>query len=269
MKYKLIVSDIDGTLISTSGEISSKTKELVRSYQQKGGKFSIATGRMLDAILPFIEELELDTPVIIYNGSEIVDVKNDKTIFELKLDYKVAIEALEACSDYNLDPILYLDKTAYISKMTPAIEKHVDKEKVGCVEVGNLTKFLKVNPTKILFIGDPKDFDGFTKYLEDKIATKLNIICSESNYLEILPVNASKGDALRRLSDYLQIPIEDTIAIGDERNDVSMIRVAGIGVAVKNARSELIKDADYITEEECFKGVEEILNKVINDIEIY
>lgn len=117
MKYKLIVSDIDGTLISSRGEISSRTKELVKIYQKKGGKFSIATGRMLESILPFINELEIDIPVIIYNGSQIVDVNNNKIIYELKLDYKVAIEALEACSDYNLDPILYLDNTAYINKI--------------------------------------------------------------------------------------------------------------------------------------------------------
>lgn len=154
-------------------------------------------------------------------------------------------------------------------KLTPTIEKHVDKEKVGCVEVGNLIEFLKENPTKILLIGNPKYFEGFIKHMEDTIGKTLNIICAESNYLEVLPVNASKGDALKRLSDYLQIPIGDTIAIGNERNDVSMIRVAGLGVAVKNSRSELIKDADYITEEECYKGVEEILYRVINDIEFY
>lgn len=268
MRYKLIVSDIDGTLISNSGEISSRTKELIEKYQNNGGKFTIATGRMVDSIVPFVKELDIDIPVIAYNGSVIFDVNKNKTIYESKLDYKVAIEALKNCTDYNLEPILYLNKIAYISKMTQTIDKHVKKDKVGCVEVGNLTEFLKEDPTKILFIGNPKYFDEFTRDLEAKFATKLNLICSESNYLELLPKDASKGNAFKVLADYLKIPIEETIAIGDERNDVSMIEMAGLGIAVKNARDELIKNANYTTEEECYKGVEEILYKVINNIEI-
>ena len=91
---------------------------------------------------------------------------------------------------------------------------------------------------------------------------------SRHSDLELLPNGASKGNALRELSKFLRIPIEETIAIGDERNDVSMIKTAGIGVAVKNATIEPKTHANYITDEDSYKGVEEILYKAINDIEI-
>lgn len=268
MKYKLIVSDIDGTLISSKGKISTRTKELVTDYQKKGGYFTIATGRMEAAIIPFIQELNINVPVIVYNGSTIINTNKNKIIYESKLEYNVAKTAIEICNDYKLDPILYLDKKAYICKMTNSIEKHVEKEKVGCVEVGNLCEFLKEAPTKILFIGNPNYFDDFIAHIQNKVEKNLNFICSESNYLELLPNDASKGSALQVLASYLNIPMEETIAIGDERNDVSMINVAGIGVAVKNARDDLIQKADYITTQECFQGVEEILYKVINNINI-
>ncbi len=268
MKYKLIVSDIDGTLISKDGKISKKTKQLVKEYTNKGGNFSIATGRMEATSMPFVNELDINTPIIVYNGSAIYDINSQSRVYELKLEMHLAKTALKICRNYSLDPILYQDKIAYINKLSPSIKKHVEKEKVGCTEVGNLITFLEKDPIKILFIGDPSKFKPFTEHLSKETNKKLNLINSEINYLELLPNGASKGNALRELSKFLRIPIEETIAIGDERNDVSMIKTAGIGVAVKNATIEPKTHANYITDEDSYKGVEEILYKAINDIEI-
>lgn len=268
MKYKLIVSDIDGTLICNKKEVSEKTKELVGRFKKMGGSFTIATGRMEAAIQPIISELNIDIPVIVYNGSAVVNTITNEIIYESKLDYDLARIALKTCKNHDLDAILYLDRKAYIDKMTPSIAKHVDKEKVGCIEVGDLYEFLKVAPTKILFIGKEKGFDPFISHLKRIIEVSLNFICSERNYLELLPADASKGRALQILADKLDISIEEIIAIGDERNDISMIEAAGLGVAVRNAKDELQKKANFITSYDCNEGVEEILQKVINDVEI-
>ncbi len=264
MKYKLIVSDIDGTLITDGGPVAKETKRLVSEYQKKGGLFTVGTGRMEKAVKAIMEALDTDTPAIVYNGSSVINIKTNVAIYEAKLNDDVAKLALKIYQDHGLDAILYIDQVAYVAKITPAIASHIEKEEVGCVEVNDLYNFLDKAPTKILFIGDEEKFSAFQNKLESKKMSPLNFICSEHNYLELLPEGVSKGQALKILAESLEIPIEETIAIGDERNDVSMIEAAGLGVAVQNAKPELLAKANYVTQGNANKGVEEILHKVIN-----
>lgn len=267
MNYKLIVSDLDGTLLNSAGKVSEATKELIRAYQRKGGVFTIATGRMEDAVTPYLDHLELEGPVILYNGSKIIDLNKNHVLYEAFLDYDTAKAALKLLRNYDWDVLLYQDRKIYIKGMTPGIEKHVQKEGVACHEVGDLFHFLKSAPTKILIVGNNGKFKLFADELQQLLKSKVNFTQSEETYLEILPQGVSKGAALKKLAEGLRISMDEVIAIGDHLNDVSMIRAAGLGIAMENAHPELKDNASYITVSNDAEGVKSVIHKVLNDQE--
>ncbi|WP_419822529.1 HAD family hydrolase [Anoxybacterium hadale] len=267
MKYKLVVSDLDGTLLGNDGNVSAATKELIQSYQRQGGIFTVATGRMEDAVKPHLNLLNVAGPAILYNGAKIIDMDKNDIIFEAFLKYEVAKEALKLLQDYEWDVLLYQNGKIYIKEMTPGIEKHLKKEDVECEVVGDLHDFLQLAPTKILIIGDNGKFDFFSQDLQNRMGIKINFTQSEETYLEILPEGASKGAALKTLADALKISIEDVIAIGDHLNDLSMIQVAGLGIAMENAHPQLKDNAGFITVSNEAEGVKEVLLRVLNDLD--
>jgi Cof subfamily protein (haloacid dehalogenase superfamily) len=266
MKYKLIASDLDGTLLDSSRKVSQRTRELIKEFTEKGGVFTFATGRMEASVKRYLEELDISSPVIIYNGAKIVDIKNNIVIYENLLSYDSAKAALRLAEDYDWDVLLYLEKKIYVNKITDVIKEYMLKDGVCCKAVGNLHEFLKLQPTKILIIGNPDYFAPYTEKLQQHIKEPLNYVISEYNYLEILPDGCSKGNALTELAKSLGIPIEQTIALGDNLNDVSMVEAAGLGVAVENAHEMVKECADYITSRNDEDGVAEVIYRVVNRI---
>jgi Cof subfamily protein (haloacid dehalogenase superfamily) len=264
LKYRLIVSDLDGTLLDSKRNISDRTKELINRYINKGGTFTFATGRMEGSARDYIEFLSIESPAIIYNGAKVVDIKKEKVSYEANLDYNTARTALKLSKEYNWDVILYINKKVFVNSITEGIKEYMVKDGVKCEPVGDLFEFLNSSPTKILIIGNPEKFEEYILRLNKTLNILVNNVRSEWNYLEILPDGISKGEALKRLAAELRIPLEEVIAIGDELNDLSMIKVAGLGVAVANANPELIKIADYITKSHDEDGVAEVIDKVLN-----
>lgn len=266
MKYKLIVSDLDGTLLDGKRNISDRTKELISEFVRKGGVFSFATGRMESSAGKYIEYLNINSPSIIYNGAKVADIRKDKVIYEAKLDFETAKKALKLSLGYDWDVLLYINKKIYVNRITDVIEEYMVKDGVECEAVGNLYEFLEEDPTKILIIGNPDYFEPYVSKLKGAITSPVNYVRSEYNYLEILPHGISKGEALKRLAEELNIPIDEVIAIGDNLNDLSMIREAGMGVAVENAHPEIVKNAKYVTKSNDEDGVAEVVYKVIKGI---
>lgn len=264
MKYKLIVSDLDGTLLDSRRNISDRTKELIHKYISVGGIFTFATGRMENSARHYIDYLNIEAPAIIYNGAKVSDIKKETVSYEAALEYNTTITTLRLLKEYDLDVLLYINKKVYVNSITEGIKEHMIKDGVVCVPVGDLCEFLKSQSTKILIIGDPNKFDEYILRLNGLLGTPVNYVHSEWNYLEILPEGTSKGEALKKLAEELRIPMEETIAIGDELNDLSMVKAAGLGVAVANGNPELIKIADYVTKSHDEDGVAEVIDKVLN-----
>ncbi len=266
MKYKLIVSDLDGTLLDSQRRISQRTKDLIKEFTKKGGVFTFATGRMEASVAKYLDYLDISCPVILYNGAKIVDVMKNAVLYEELLEYDLAKKALKIASKYEWDVLLYLEKRIFVKKINDVIKEYMIKDGVCCEAVGELYDFIKYPPTKILNIGDSNFFSSYIEEVKQQINTPLNFVISEHNYLEILPEASSKGNALIKLADSLNISIEESIAIGDNLNDISMINAAGLSVAVENAHEKVIACADYITKSNVNEGVAEILHKVINDL---
>jgi len=266
-KYKLLVFDLDKTLLNNANLIDKKTKWVLFKAKEQGLKITIATGRMLSSALPYAREIEVNAPIIIYNGAMIVDIfRNNRILFESRLSYQSVFQSLKLLEEFKeLHPNLYINEKVYIEQITELTKKYIQKDKVFFREVGNLANFLKYNPNpvKILIIGEKEILERFFQKFNELGIKDAYLVYSDPEFLEILPTNCSKGKALEKVARYLEIDREEVMAFGDYLNDLEMIKWAGLGVAMKNSELELKRVADYITVFNNGEGVCEVLEKFI------
>lgn len=261
MKYKLIISDIDGTLVDENQNISENVLAKINQYQDKGGIFAIASGRIEESVKKYCEQLDINTPCILYNGAKIVDVLNDKCIYEEILTQEQIETVFEMLQSCKVDVIIYSNNKAYIKERNNVLDNYMKKDGIACVEYKDIRSIYPI--TKILMIGEGDTLDNFEKKLRLSDMSMPYIVRSEPTYLEVLPCNTSKGEALMKLSEYMGIALDEIVAVGDNLNDIEMIINAGVGVAVMNAHPQLIEVADYVTATNIDDGVAKVIDKVI------
>lgn len=250
----LIISDLDGTLLNNESKISKTNEKWIKRFKDQGGLFTFATGRMEKSIYPYIDKLEIDIPVIVYNGAMVYCPITNKALYKKQLYVSQSMWNELLNNDLEVGIFIYKDSKPFVLKRNSIVDEFEKKEKVNC-EQGRLEDFIDVPVTKILVImrersrhEDVPELKNMEKKLvEGKF--ECDTVFSESNYLEILPKGSSKGAALKELANYLNVTDLQIIAIGDNLNDIPLLKSADIGVAVQNARSGLKEAADKIVEQ--------------------
>lgn len=264
---KLIVSDFDGTLLNSKHIITDAVKNAINEYVDCGGIFAVCTGRMLKSILPRVKELGLNGLVVAYQGSVIADIQSGKILKKnsiLPQDVSVVCRFAEDC---GFTCNTYSDEVLYTS--IPAGDKILDiYESVTGVKAVNtsvpMSQFITDNNLachKITFLVDPKKREYLFGLLRKEFDEKFDVTCSSSVLVEISPKGDNKGVALKFIADYFDIDMSSTVAIGDNLNDLSMIKAASVGVAVGNAVEELKGEADYVSVSSDEDAVAKIIEK--------
>ena len=244
---KIVFIDSDGTLRDSNGKVSERIKKAIRENRKKGNKIIISTSRPRYQIIKVVEEVLADDIVISSNGSEIYDSKNKRIIFNSFIEYDELIELVEYAYLKDIRLILTMDDYDYVTKdIRNSNQKLLNKNDYK-------NELINCNVKQCMFID--KNSNEIFK-LKDILSKndKLNIV-DESNekskccekWFSIVNSNCSKGNAIKILIKYLNVPIENTIAIGNDKNDISMFEVVGLSVAVANASEDIKNKVDYIT----------------------
>lgn len=240
-KDLLLVCDMDGTLLDSRSKISKDNIRAAERFVQGGGLFTIATGRMEYAIKRYTEQLPINAPVILYNGAVICDMKSGKQIWQRFLPYNAFDVVKELSIKFpELGIEIFQGGNVYIINRNEETEKHQTRESFSPI-------FAPIEEVpdqwyKVILAWDPK----YLKVIEEFLKGKLNnfySVYSEPQFLELLGMDTSKGRALHNLARILGVKQKNIIAVGDNMNDLDMIKYAGIGVAVDNAHEELKKAA--------------------------
>jgi Cof subfamily protein (haloacid dehalogenase superfamily) len=148
--------------------------------------------------------------------------------------------------------------------MNDTIRTYMEKDSIQCIQVDDFISDIEGKPNKILIIGNDSIFEKFLGAFEAICSVKPNTVKSEAEYLEILPRNTSKGEALKSLAELLNIPMEQIAAAGDNMNDYEMLKEAGLGIAVSNAVPKLFDAADLISKSNDEDGIAEIIERIIS-----
>ncbi len=242
MAYRLLVSDVDGTLVDGNQQIVPRNLEAIKRFQRAGGLVTLGTGRIERSAWPYLSTIGVNAPAILYNGGRVVDYPSGEVLAEDRLPPAVAtvlVDLLETVFT-GLDAILYSDGQPHVRALNQVLEQSARKDGLVYQPVGSLTTLVGRSFNKALIIGEDRALGALDHALRELAPPEsVTTVRSESTYLEVLPPGVSKGSALRRLAAHLGISLSEVIAIGDNLNDLEMVRLAGLGVAVANAHPAL------------------------------
>lgn len=259
MKY-LILIDSDGTLRHSDGTISDRTKRVIQRLKEQGHIVVICTARPRYHTLQISEQVGIDDFLISSNGTEIYNNLTDEIIWTSYIDTNSCKQIYEICKKENIRLMFVIDDKEYATKFTR-------NNKQILLNDFNFNKVINGNVKQIMIIDSCKEkIMNLKRKLSDD--SLLNIIDSSDEFgdeiwFSIVSGNSSKGLALCKLSDYLEISNKNTIAIGNDMNDVSMLKCAGISVAVGNAIPEILDNATVITKSNDLDGVAVFLETLL------
>ena len=251
INYPLIVSDFDGTLVRKDGTINEKDKQAIAAYVAAGGKFAVSTGRLPAGILPRVRELGLKGYVCCCQGSIIVDIESGAVILSGTLSCERTIEICKKMEAMDLHIHVYDLWDFYCNKDDFGLKLYekATQTKAHLVLDKPLSQFVQEQQLcayKLLALVPAEENERILTELAAENFEGCDVTKSESFLVEVVNNKYSKGTAVEFLANYFGIAIDKTIAVGDQRNDLPMIRVAGLGIAVQNADEFLKKEANYI-----------------------
>ncbi len=256
-KGRLLVCDMDGTLLDRSSKVSRENKEALKRFTEGGGLFTLATGRMEKSVLPYYKELPVNVPAILYNGASIYDFKERKTLWEDNLGPEVIRPVKLAIERFpGIGVQFYHGGRVYYVKDNEYMEAHRVREKFEPVRVG--IDEVPQPWTKVILEWHPEKLRLVEEFMNG-FSEPFSQVYSEPQFLELLNINTSKGSALKMLTGLLGPEKPCVIAMGDNLNDIDMIKAADIGIAVENAHEKLKAAADMCCTRHDLHAVAEVI----------
>lgn len=249
MKYKLFISDYDGTLGGFDG-IREETVKAIREYEKKGGKFVVCTGRMFKNIRDICDSYDIADAVASYQGARINERKSGNTLFKGKILDNLAVEILSSVKDLPVKPAVLSNSKLYYTDDSEYTEMYKKAKIVEVVRVDDLAKCIankQFEALKINVICENMAVDDFIKLYDEKYKDKLLLNSGSPRLAEFVNPDCSKGAAVRFLAKHYGIDYSDVIAVGDSTNDIELVNGEWHGVAVGDGNEELKSVADEIT----------------------
>lgn len=257
---RLIVSDLDGTLLSPEHELTDTVKRTIGKFVEQGGLFTFATGRPFLTASAYEAELGLDLPYILCNGS--VLAQQGKVIDSCPFPLDDIKELLLAADGRGLEVLLFQEEVIRVFRKTNGIREYEAKERIICsvVNLGEL-QWSEEQVQKVILMGDMTTIQELWMKWVPTFRREYAAFQSEANYWEIIPGGMSKGVALQQLAEKLDIQPNEIMALGNQLNDLDMLRFAGVGVAVANSHAGLLEEADYVCSHSYGDGVIEAIER--------
>lgn len=267
MKYKLLVTDIDDTLLTTDKRITDNVRNTLYKAQDAGVTLAIASGRLPIGVKPFAQELRIPERggyYLAFNGGLILDAQNNILHADV-LDPKYLPAVCEALMPYDVAVLVHQhDKIFTDNNQNSYAYTEPEALHQPLYRLNDLLTDVTWDLHKILIAGEPEILKEAEPMLKERFGDELDIFLSAPWFLDVMPKGVTKGAGIRYIAAQMGISMDEVIACGDSYNDISMIRAAGLGVAMHNAEDALKAAADYITERDCdHSGIAEVAEKFI------
>lgn len=267
---KLITIDLDGTLFDKEKKISQKNIEAIKEARKNGVYVVIATGRPINGVLPVLKQLNMNTEkdyLISYNGAMVFNIKTKEIVYKTTINGSDVKRLFNLSKKYNANIHAFRENEELItpkSNIYTDVEtriNHISEKIYDFNNINDSDSFLKC-----MIVDAEETLDIIQQEIKPSEIQNLTMVRSSKIFLEFLNSFCDKGLALEALAKHLNIPLSDTMAIGDAGNDLSMIQRSGFGVCMSNGFSEVKSVADYITLSNEESGVAHAINKFVNQI---
>lgn len=269
MNHKILFVDLDATLLCDDKSVSEKNREAICRMLSQGHYIALATGRPVESGRIVARELGLTMPgcyMIAFNGAVLYDCSADRVLLKRSIPIDVVQELFERAKKAGIYVQTYNNTDIITTRHTRELDYYRDKAKISYKLSENVLDLLEEEPQKVLLIALERR-ERLIQFQRENLRWeqgKCSSFFSCAEYLEYCPLGISKGTGVRYLTQILNMPLDATVAVGDEQNDIAMIRAAHIGVAMKNGIKEVKDTADYVTENDNnHDAIAEVIEKFI------
>lgn len=266
---KFVGLDLDGTLLNEKHEISNENKEIIDNLKQLGIKVVLASGREIESMIWASNELGLDTPLIALNGAIVTDNTGEKILFDKSLNLnKIKDLFIDLYNDGRFMLIFFKDEVIATDNNDDYYNLFIKYSNVIPRRVNDVVKYLEDNNLwnlvyKIIFSDEEEVLINLRDDIKEKLDEDYTLTFSMPFYLELYDSHVSKGNALDFVAKMYDIKSDEIMAIGDGENDLSMIELAEVGIAMENAPDYIKERANYVTSSNIDNGVFHAIKKFV------
>ena len=248
----MIAMDLDDTLLKHDLSISDRTVETLKKASERGIKLVLASGRSPEAMIPYARRIGVDRVqswLVCNNGSEIITSDTGERIYERRLPEEIALEAYRLVVAAGLSCHVYENNVIHVSRETEYSRRDCMLSGLKPIVPTDFENLIRRGVYKLVIPGDPEFIVPVEAEFKVIFRDRATVFVSKPYFLEILPFGAGKGEALEYLAgEKLGVTSERVMAFGDSMNDESMIRYAGMSVAMSNSRPEILSLAKHVTD---------------------
>ncbi|MFA9380352.1 MAG: Cof-type HAD-IIB family hydrolase [Acetanaerobacterium sp.] len=264
MTYKLIAVDMDDTLLSNDLTISSGNAQALKAACALGVQVVLCSGREMYSMMGFARQLGMIEYMVTYNGGAACRVDTGEQLFEHRVDAKTVRLLIDIGRRFDLPPQIYTEQGLLVECYNERVRYYEHEAFVEAAVVDDLKAHAAEGSLKVLFNADPAQLAKVQEAAQSLAGEAFDMFYSKPCYLEFVSIACNKGKTLSSLADRLGISADEIIAVGDSFNDLSMLRMAGMGVAMANAHPDIRRAADYITQSDNnHDGVAEVVERFI------
>lgn len=239
MSYRLVLFDLDGTLLRSDRSIHPANVEVIRRLMERGVRVGFSTGRPPLSVQPYAELLQANAPFIHMNGGLVREWRSGTVIWERKLSSTTALATLAAARPLIQHANVYVGHEIWIEARSPTSLESEVKDGVPHTVHTNLMSRL-ATPHKIMLITHEHVIPELTRVVAAAVGDGATLVNSEPMYLEVLPRGCSKGEAATHLAAHLGIAMKEVVAFGDNKNDLELLTTVGLGVAMANSHADVL-----------------------------
>ena len=268
--YKLIVFDIDGTLVGSSHQLNTTTKEILLRLHQIGMPFTLATGKILPATRDQADELQIKLPLILSNGG-VVQTREGEILFHSTLPLDITSKVIQICDEMDKDLVVYIDDRIYMKEMNDNISPVYSMVKSGLFEIDSWEKMdgllAQINKCLIVDQNNPQNLKDLEEVFLNEFGDQADIVHTSTKLVEVLPKGVTKATAVKQLAEDMGINMSEVMAFGDYDNDAPLLAEAGLGICVENGSAAAKGAADLIIASCEENGPAKFLEKLMNAAE--
>lgn len=270
-RYDALILDVDGTLVNSSKEITEATKTSIIDAQKRGKTVAIATGRPIAGIRRTVREIALEEYggyVIANNGTTVINCKTGECVFNQTLEPQMVVLVYAEAVAEHVGIFAFDDKRREMIAGN-GVNSYVEMDAKACdmklVQSEDFVSQINFPINKLLLSGEPERMVEVLRVMQEKFGNRMNVFRSDPYYVEILPKFVDKGVAVDKLIKHLDVKRDKVICVGDSFNDLPMLRLAGLGVAMGNAQEQVKEVADYVTDSNDADGVVKIIDRFMTE----
>ena len=263
MTYKLIALDIDGTIRDREQPVSQRTIEAVQRARRMGAVVTVVTGRMFQSALQAVGDLELLTPIIVFQGAVIADPLSHEVIWHQPLTEKMVGTVLTALDHWDFEIVAHCGDDVFVNRASEWGDEYGVRNGVEVRVVADLRLIAGMGVTRLVAVGPEDAVAELTDRMNTQFGSSLQIARTLPFFCEILHPDASKAKALTKLCDGLGISASDVVAFGNGLEDLPVLEWAGLGIAVSDGHPDLLPRVQRLARPLYEDGVAQVIEDLL------